>query len=87
MTKDNYMALADIQEIWTNKQKPYIGQNYATKDELNAAVVGATAAELFTFEVDIATMQLHVYSTASYANAFKIEDGTLKIDLSAMPTT
>ena len=64
-----------------------IPSTYATKDELNAAVVGATAAELFTFEVDIATMQLHVYSTASYANAFKIEDGTLKIDLSAMPTT
>lgn len=59
---------------------------YATKEELNAAVVGATAAELFTFEVDIATMQLHVYSTAAYANAFKIEEGMLKLDLSAMPT-
>ena len=35
MTKDNYMALADIQEIWTNKQKPYIGQTFATKQELS----------------------------------------------------
>jgi hypothetical protein len=34
MTKENYMALADVQEIWTDKQKPYIGQTFATKSEL-----------------------------------------------------
>ena len=59
----------------------------ATRDELNAAVVGATAAELFTFEVDTATMELKCYSTVAYADTFFIEDGMLKIDLSAMPTS
>lgn len=54
-------------------------------DMLNSVVAGSTAAELFTFEVDVPTMNLHVYSTAAYANAFEVEDGMLKIDLSAMP--
>ena len=56
-------------------------------DMLNSVVAGSTAAELFTFEVDTATMNLHVYSTAAYANAFEVEDGVLKLDFEAMPTT
>lgn len=34
MTQAKYMALADVQEIWTDMQKPYIGQTFATKQEL-----------------------------------------------------
>ena len=34
MTQENYMALADVQSLWTEKQKPFIRQTYATKDEL-----------------------------------------------------
>ena len=85
MSLTNPDKLINVQELDYFKRKA--NTVFATKDELNAAVVGATAAELFTFEVDIATMQLHVYSTAAYANAFKIEEGMLKLDLSAMPTT
>lgn len=33
MTKERYMALADLQSIWNNSIKPYIGETYATKDE------------------------------------------------------
>lgn len=85
MSLTNPDKLINVAELDYFKRKT--DNEYATKEELNAAVVGATAAELFTFEVDIATMKLHCYSTAAYANAFKIEDGLLKIDLSAMPTT
>ena len=34
MTQENYMALADVQEVWTEKQKPFIRQTFATKAEL-----------------------------------------------------
>lgn len=34
MTQAKYMALADVQEIWTNKQKPYIGQIFASKQNV-----------------------------------------------------
>ena len=36
MTIDNYMALDDFQELWTNKIKPAISQTYATKQEAGA---------------------------------------------------
>lgn len=36
MTKDRYMALADVQNLWTESIKPYIGQTYATKQEAGA---------------------------------------------------
>jgi hypothetical protein len=35
MTQAKYMALADVQEIWTEKQKPFINQTFATKQELS----------------------------------------------------
>ena len=39
MTKASYMALADVQELWTDKQKPYINQ--AINDGyVNAQFVG-----------------------------------------------
>jgi hypothetical protein len=28
MTKEHYMALADIQDLWTNQQKPWIEQQF-----------------------------------------------------------
>ena len=59
----------------------------ATKDELNAVVVGSQAVEMFTFEVDTTTMELKCYTTAAYADAFFVEEGLLKLDLSAMPTS
>lgn len=53
---------------------------------INAIVAGSQAAELFTFLVDVPTMQLKAYSTAAYASAFTVDDGYLKVDFSAMPT-
>ena len=34
MAKKSYMALDDVQDIWTNKQKPWINTNKADKSEL-----------------------------------------------------
>ena len=51
---------------------------------VNAVVVGSQAVELFTFEVDTATMTLKCYTTAAYAEAFTVEDGVLKLDISAL---
>lgn len=61
--------------------------DFYTKDEVDALAStitdGAQAAELFTFVVDTATMQLKCYSTMAYCTAFKVSDGYLKIDLTA----
>ncbi len=57
---------------------------FATKDALNAAVVGNKAADLFMFSIDTATMQLCLTSTAAYAECFYIdENGYLCLDLDA----
>ena len=37
MTKEKYMALADVQSLWTNRIKPHISQTYATKSEVTQA--------------------------------------------------
>ena len=39
MTKDNYMALDDLQSVWSQKIKPHISQTYATKNDTEAATV------------------------------------------------
>ena len=44
MTKEKYMALADLQTVWNDKLKPHIQQTYATKTELNA-LLGPTYDE------------------------------------------
>jgi predicted secreted protein len=64
-------------ELWSSAL-----DRFATKAALNAVVVGSQAAELFTFEVDTDTMELTVYSTAAYAEAFEVdENGYLCIEL------
>lgn len=40
MTKENYMALADFQSLWTDKCKPYIKDLHEYKD----VYIGAAAA-------------------------------------------
>jgi len=45
MTKENYMALADVQTVWTNSIKPWITQNYATKQEAKAAHASTATCE------------------------------------------
>lgn len=39
MTKEKYMTLADVQMIWTDKQKPFINQTFATKQEVSDATL------------------------------------------------
>ncbi len=64
-------------ELWSSAL-----DRFATKAALNAVVSGSQAAELFTFEVDTDTMELNVYSTAAYAEAFEVdENGCLCIQL------
>ena len=36
MTKEKYMALADLQTLWTGKIKPWISSNHYTKSEVYA---------------------------------------------------
>ena len=43
MTKERYMALADIQFLWTDKQKPWITGNYATKTEVPEQITSSSA--------------------------------------------
>lgn len=33
MTKEKYMALADVQDIWTNQQKPWINNQLSDLEE------------------------------------------------------
>lgn len=54
---------------------------FATKDALNAAVVGSQAAELFVFSVDTDTMELCLSSTAANAECFSVSDGYLCLEL------
>jgi hypothetical protein len=44
MTKDKYMALPDVQSLWTNKQKPWITSNYATKTEVPEQIASNAAS-------------------------------------------
>lgn len=39
MTKEKYMALADVQTLWTDKIKPSIQNTYATKSDVSTASV------------------------------------------------
>lgn len=39
------MALADVQTVWTNSIKPWIAQNYATKQEAGADYASTTTCE------------------------------------------
>ena len=63
-----------------------IGDAY-TKSEVNdiagSIADGAQAAELFQLRVDPDTMELKALSTMANLNAFKVEDGYMKIDLTA----
>ena len=71
MTKEKYMALSDIQEIWTNKQKPFITQNYATKAELEAA----STATMFQLYVDPTDM--HLKGKPTGYGTFEVVNGHL----------
>ena len=44
MVKDRYMALADIQAVWTDKQKPWITSTYATKTEVPEQIASNAAS-------------------------------------------
>ena len=44
MKKDKYMALADVQSIWTDKQKPWITSTYATKTEVPEQIASKAAS-------------------------------------------
>ena len=81
------MALTNSTKVVTvgnlDRFKTKADQRYATHDDLNAVVVGTMAAELFTFAVDIPTMELKAYCTAAYAEAFQVKDGYLTIDIGA----
>ena len=44
MTKEKYMALADLQTVWDNSIKPHLQRTFATKTELNA-LLGPTYDE------------------------------------------
>lgn len=71
--------VAVLTELWSSALN-----RFATKDALNSVVAGSQAAELFTFEVDTDTMELAVYSTAAYAEAFEVdESGHLVLNLNA----
>lgn len=39
------MALADVQTVWTNSIKPWIAQNYATKQEAGSDYASTTTCE------------------------------------------
>lgn len=65
-----------------DKKDTYTKQEVS--DMVNSVVVGSQAVEMFTFEVDTATMTLKCYTTAAYAEAFKVDDGVLKLDISAL---
>ena len=65
-----------------DKKDTYTKQEVS--EMVNAVVVGSQAVELFTFEVDTATMTLKCYTTAAYAEAFTVEDGVLKLEISAL---
>ena len=45
MTKEKYMALADVQSLWTNTIKPFIGQTFATKDEAGVDYASVATCE------------------------------------------
>ena len=51
MTKENYMALADVQAVWTNSVKPWIAQNYATKQEAGANYASVATCEAIIDEL------------------------------------
>lgn len=44
MTKANYMALNDLQTLWTNKMKPSIANTYATKSEVPEQIASNAAS-------------------------------------------
>jgi len=44
MTKEKYMALADLQTVWSNSIKPWIAGVYATKAELQQTLDDAIEA-------------------------------------------
>jgi uncharacterized MAPEG superfamily protein len=44
MTKEKYMALADLQNLWSNSIKPWIVSVYATKAELQQTLDDAIDA-------------------------------------------
>lgn len=46
MTKERYMALADFQDIWTNKIKPAIPGIAGTADYASDAICEAAADEI-----------------------------------------
>lgn len=39
------MALADVQTVWTNSIKPWIAQNYATKQEAGSDYASTATCE------------------------------------------
>ena len=52
MTKEHYMALADLKTVWDDSLKPYIQQTFATKQE--AVADFATVAECQAAAAEIA---------------------------------
>ena len=73
MTQAKYMALADVQEIWTGKQKPFINQTFATKSEvLNYTVTpittNTTSACTITGSSNDKKSQTIIYTNSSGAD-------------------
>ena len=85
MALTNPTKLIDVQRLGHFKDK--LDDEFYNKEDINAIVGsiadGAQAAELYTFYVDTATMQLKALSTMANLNAFTMSDGYLKINLSA----
>ena len=46
MTKPKYMALADVQTVWTDKMKPWINTNKADKSDLPTFATTSTCQDI-----------------------------------------
>lgn len=74
MTKEKYMALADVQSLWSNDIKPHIYQTYATKQELQDAVedtIDGVSNTTFVFEENAQATSTTQPSTTASAGTLK----------------
>lgn len=77
MTKEKYMALADFQTLWDDKLKPWINDDFATKQDTytKEEVDNMALASMFRLYVDPADMHLKGRNPAD--GTFEVVNGHL----------